>query len=334
MTVRSGTVPISVIIPAHNAADFLPRAIDSVRAQTRPPSEIIVVDDGSVDASVAIARDKGVQVLARGHAGVSATRNCGIDAATSPWLAFLDADDVWEPRKLERQSSAATLSGAGFVGCDQSTFDESHEMRDGSCLAWPAMQYEALERTVVAPGIEHISTIAAQIHGVGWFLFPSTVLVRRDLLLEVGLFDEGLTYCEDLDCFLRVLTRSSLAMVREPLARRRVHDAALTSNQLGMTLGRLAVVDRVLARPDRYPPKVAASMTEELPTLALEAARLLLHVGRRGESRRLLLRSLRVRPSAAALALLAASWLDPGQFQRLRPTIRRIRSLTGPGAPK
>ena len=97
---------ISVVIPAHNAARFLAEAVASVRAQTLPAAEIIVVDDGSTDETAPLARQLGVKLLAQKQAGAGAARNRGAEAATGEWLAFLDADDLWTPEKLASQRTA------------------------------------------------------------------------------------------------------------------------------------------------------------------------------------------------------------------------------------
>lgn len=107
---------ISVIIPAFNAADFLPEAIGSVLSQTHPPSEIIVVDDGSTDGSASVAaRYEQVQVFSQSNGGPAAARNHGIRRATGSHLAFLDADDVWTPDKLQRQMSALESGDADMI---------------------------------------------------------------------------------------------------------------------------------------------------------------------------------------------------------------------------
>ncbi|MEC7126118.1 MAG: glycosyltransferase family A protein [Pseudomonadota bacterium] len=96
---------ISVIIPSFNRASVLPRALNSVLAQTRGATEIIVVDDGSSDGTNALVeRDyPGVKLLTQGNRGVSSARNAGVSLSTGEWLAFLDSDDEWLPEKLNHQ---------------------------------------------------------------------------------------------------------------------------------------------------------------------------------------------------------------------------------------
>ena len=97
---------ISVVIPAYNSAAQLARALDSVLAQTRPAEEILVVDDGSTDATAEVARSYGdaVRLIAQANAGAAAARNAGIRAARGTWIAFLDADDEWLPDRLALQT--------------------------------------------------------------------------------------------------------------------------------------------------------------------------------------------------------------------------------------
>jgi len=98
-------LPVTCIIPAYNSARYIADALDSVLGQTRPPAEIIVVDDGSADDTVAAVTAYGPRVscIVQETAGPAATRNTGIGAATRELIAFLDADDRWHPEKLERQ---------------------------------------------------------------------------------------------------------------------------------------------------------------------------------------------------------------------------------------
>ena len=116
----SASAAVSVIVPTYNGERYVAGAIDSILAQTMPPAEIIVVDDGSTDDGPRIARSYGppVNVLHQANAGAAAARNAGIAAATQPYLAFLDHDDLWTPRKLELQLAAlaARTDLAGMFG--------------------------------------------------------------------------------------------------------------------------------------------------------------------------------------------------------------------------
>ena len=100
--------PVSVVIAAYNAELTLGPALASALAQLPPPAQVIVVDDGSTDGTAAVAASfPGVEVIEQRNQGPSAARNCGIRAASQPWVAFLDADDLWLPGKLARQLAIA-----------------------------------------------------------------------------------------------------------------------------------------------------------------------------------------------------------------------------------
>ncbi len=100
------SITVSAVIPAYNAAKYVERAIESVLAQTRKADEIIVVDDGSTDNTADVVRQFGdkVKFIRQENAGASVARNTGIEAATSEWISFLDADDEWLPEKLKLQT--------------------------------------------------------------------------------------------------------------------------------------------------------------------------------------------------------------------------------------
>src|SRR5688500_7031207 len=110
---------VSVVMPAYNAEATIASAMASVRAQTYAGWELIVVDDGSTDrtaeiAAGAAATDKRIRVIRQRNQGVAAARNAAIEAATGRYLAFLDADDLWLPSKLERQLCFMCLRSAAL----------------------------------------------------------------------------------------------------------------------------------------------------------------------------------------------------------------------------
>ena len=110
MTLLNKTL-ISVIIPTFNRRQVLGRAIDSVLTQTRPADEIIIIDDGSTDGTEAYVRETypDLHYISQPNEGISHTRNQGIKASRGDWLAFLDSDDKWLPRKLEKQLHALNI---------------------------------------------------------------------------------------------------------------------------------------------------------------------------------------------------------------------------------
>ena len=244
---------ISVVISAYNAKDFIGDTIRSALAQTVAPLEIIVVDDGSTDSTAEIAESLGCRVIRQANKGVCVARNSGILAARGDWIALLDHDDLWLPTKLERQVAAAAVCPEVF--CFATDF---HRLRAGqpvspSCLATPSYRFDQMTLQMVAPGIMRCPNAGAEILGPGWFLFPSSMLIRRDLLVDVGMFRSEQRLCEDVDCFLRVLSRTELVVVREPLWLWREHSSNTSKNVAGIAEGWLRLASYVDEAPTAYP---------------------------------------------------------------------------------
>ncbi len=207
---------ISVVIPAHNAATTLGRAIESVLMQTRHVQEIIVVDDGSTDGTADIARRySGVKVLSTPlRSGASVARNTGIRAAQSDWVAFLDADDEWLTDKIRLQTVAIGHdANQSMIFCASEEFASDGRslgdtFRDHSVNssenAWKAL----LKQNFVA---------------------TPTVMAPRSLLLHLGGFDERLPVGEDQDLWIRLALSGTLAYVPERLVRVHVRPQSLSA---------------------------------------------------------------------------------------------------------
>lgn len=207
---------ISVIIPAYNAACFIAQAIESAIRQTCKPSQIIIVDDGSSDATADIAEGFGppVQVLRQTNKGVSAARNIGIAKATGDLIAFLDADDLWRPTKLEQQLALLqAYPEAGTVICDELHFTE--------------------EEGVIVPTFFATVSCTAQLQNPALLIKPLSVLikepiiptsgllVRNNILKAAGLFDENLSLVEDRDMWLRLAALAPVLVLPEVLVEKR-----------------------------------------------------------------------------------------------------------------
>jgi glycosyltransferase involved in cell wall biosynthesis len=200
---------ISCIIPVFNGERYLREAIDSVLAQTYRTLDVIVVDDGSTDGSAQIAESFGasVRVIAQSNQGHAAARNTGVQHARGQLLAFLDADDLWHPEKLERQMRLL----------------EQHP-NAGGCVAhvrnfWqdPRLQEQA-ERKAVR-GVQGIPGFS-----------PPNLLAHRWIFDRVGLFDVSLGHADDTEWFLRVRA-AGIAIELHPdvLGFRRMHDSNRSS---------------------------------------------------------------------------------------------------------
>ncbi len=119
----TGRSRITAVVPAYHAAGYVAQAITSLLVQTEPPAEVIVVDDGSTDDTAAVAERAGARVIRQANGGPAAARNAGIRAATTEWIALLDADDIARPTRLARQATclgdasvAVVFAGSQFEG--------------------------------------------------------------------------------------------------------------------------------------------------------------------------------------------------------------------------
>ncbi|MDP2833081.1 MAG: glycosyltransferase family A protein [Pseudomonadota bacterium] len=195
---------VSVVIPTWNSAATLPRAIDSVLAQTWARREIIVVDDGGTDASLALLADYGerVRVVSQTNGGPASARNRGLREARGQYVAFLDADDHWLPEKLERQ--VALLDAQPEIGfC--STATAVVDMQGQPVCDWPC-------RAGDAALLETLFMHSAAVSGS-----TSGVLARRELLLAAGGFDERLRGFEDPDLWIRLAAGAGYACIPQAL---------------------------------------------------------------------------------------------------------------------
>jgi peptidoglycan/xylan/chitin deacetylase (PgdA/CDA1 family)/SAM-dependent methyltransferase len=236
-------VTLCVVIPAYNAAETLGQALDSLLAQTRGDWQAIVVDDGSTDSTRQLARtyvtrDKRFRLLSDGRPrqGVSAARNRGIAASEGLWLAFLDADDWLEPAFVEQMvGKLEAVPGAkiAYCGCRRVTPDG----RQGPL--WMSSDVARMPFEVFA------RRCPVTIHGF---------VLDRDLVIELGGFDESLRTCEDWDFWQRA-ARTGLAFlpVPEGMAPYRHRHGSLSSQARAMLVDARTVVERGFAPDSRVP---------------------------------------------------------------------------------
>ncbi len=233
----------SVIIPCYNQASYLTAALDSVLAQTSVDWEAIVVDDGSSDgtsevAAAYAARDRRIRPLRQDNQGLAGARNTGIGAARGAYLAFLDADDAWEPEFLA--TCVETLEArADLLGVYTRNL---HIDGAGNQLPMPGGQ-------VFAP--DRLYSRLLQ----GGFFPPCAVVVRTEAVRAAGLFDGQLDGrgTEDWDLWLRLAARGGLAGIDRPLARYRVQTGSMSTDAEPMHRNRMAVLAKHLGPPDGEP---------------------------------------------------------------------------------
>ncbi|HEX8070574.1 MAG TPA: glycosyltransferase [Pyrinomonadaceae bacterium] len=324
--------PITVIIPAFNAAAFIAEAVAQVRAQTLPVAELLVVDDGSTDRTAELAAAAGARVICQANAGPSAARNAGLRAATQPWVAFLDADDLWRADKLERQWAALALCPeARAVACDYDVVDAAGRtvrgasfraacgaaQRDGAAarqVGGEAQQVSAEARRVGADGV-YFSRVTMHFFEC-FFPLPSTLMLRRDLIVARGAFDETLRLVADFECYLRLLAGGDLIVVALPLVSYRRHDGNCSRDQLLMYRAMRDLRARVAARPTLYPAEAGATIEHWLTASALEVGRWLMDEARLAEARRCFAQAVRSGGGRRAALLWLFSFGPAALFRR------------------
>lgn len=329
-------VPVSAVVPAYEAAEFLPSTLASVRDQTAPVDEIVVVDDGSADDTAAVARSHGARVVEhRRNRGVSAARNTGIRAASNDWIALLDADDLWKPGKIERQYEVVRRHADVRV-----VFSDREHVRDGDLVSdsfLPGHEpYRRVGKTALGGGAFRLSRGSlGRALFAGNFLKPSTLLLHRRLFERVGAFDERFTApgspigtCEDQDLALRLAVRTDPVVLEEPLVSYRLREGSVSSDTVGLKLGYAYLADKVISEPDRYPDGAVEHFRREKPRALREAAVLRMHDGSFEEASGLLRRSLRSRFTWRSLLALGACALGERPFAAL---LRVKRGLGLPG---
>jgi glycosyltransferase involved in cell wall biosynthesis len=192
---------VSAVIPTYNRATIVLEAIHSLLSQTDPPDEIIIVDDGSTDSTaeeLASLTDR-IRLISQPNRGVSAARNRGICEARYEWIAFLDSDDLWFPRKLQVQKEALQRHP------DLKVCYTDEEWRKGGKWKNQGKKHKKYS------GFIYKNCLPLCI------ISPSSVLVHVEVFRTVGLFDELLPACEDYDLWLRLAHRFPVLYIEEKL---------------------------------------------------------------------------------------------------------------------
>jgi glycosyltransferase involved in cell wall biosynthesis len=224
---------ISVIIPAYNAEKTIARTIKSVLAQTYSNFELLIIDDGSQDATVEIAKnisDTRLKLFSYPHQGHSAGRNRGLTHAVGEFVSFIDADDMWTPDKLEAQLQALQSHPEAAVAYSWTNFIDQDDrfLRAGSYIKAKGNVYSRLL-------------------GTNFIENGSNPLIRRDALTAVGKFDETLITSPDWDMWLRLAARYGFVCVEAPQILYRVSTHSVSSNVRGMEKSCLRILNRNFA---------------------------------------------------------------------------------------
>jgi hypothetical protein len=232
----SARATISVVIPCYNAERWLGEAITSCLKQTLLPSEIIVVDDGSTDASRAVAAwfGKAICLIAQDNRGGCAARNAGTAVATGRYIQYLDADDIITPHKLAEQVAALEETGADAVYGDwRHQFHEPDRTMRLDAVHVSGAQQDVLEALLG-----------------GWWVSPAALLFRRTIVDAVGGWDESLPAAQDRDFFTQVAMASRKIIYRRgcgAIYRRYGAVTVSTSNMKRWAFSHLNVLEKTEA---------------------------------------------------------------------------------------
>ena len=289
---------VSVIIPTYNRADLLRFALSSVIEQTLPPTEIVVVDDGSTDHTPEVVqrfKREGAPIvyLETEHANRRGMlRNKGAAAATSPLVAFLDSDDLWNPRRLELQVEGLERDPqAGFAFCNFQRFDANGPI-EGPCLP---------------PGDDYNGNILGELIREP-LVISSTLLARRDAYEAVGGFAD-IRMNEDHELSLRLAARYPASYRPEVLVLMREHeDRTSRQNDEMPLLDYVHIIRRFLAEHKELTPEIKARGRQGIANVHFKLAKLYLAKGDKRAARRHLAALARLRPwDRRALPLYVSS---------------------------
>jgi glycosyltransferase involved in cell wall biosynthesis len=275
---------VAAIIPCFNHGRYLAEAVESVLAQTYSEVELVVVNDGSTDDTKAVASSFGerIRYLEHENRGLCASRNRAIEETESEYIAFLDADDRWQPEKLARQIPLLEADPrVGLVHTDGLICTEQGVGERILAAAEPSsLSGELFERLLLGNPI----------------LGPS-VVARRSCLDKVGLFDENLGGCGDWDLWLRICRRWKAAYVAEPLLLYRRHTEAVSMSEDHdyMLADSLRVLDKAFADPE-LPPSARTLEGRAYSELYFVFGKTCLAQGRRDEARAHFARAVRAWP--------------------------------------
>lgn len=214
---------ISTIIPAYNCADHIRETIESVFSQTVKDMELIVVDDGSADKTGDVLQSFGSKLRHIRHKenrGPSAARNSGVKESKGEYIAFLDHDDVWLPDKIEEQLKL---------------FEKNKDLG----LVYSNFYYVDMAGAQMGELFDNIKPHRGLVFEkliMSNFIPTSSVMVRKKVLDEVGLFDENFLISQDYDLYIRIAERCRIDFVERPLLKYRVHPASFSTRRRKLAL--------------------------------------------------------------------------------------------------
>ena len=304
---RNCTPEVAVIIPSYNQAAYLSSTILTVQQQTFPDWELFIIDDGSTDSTADIVRpfltDERVHYIKQRNQERAVARNRGLAESSAPYIAFLDADDLWHPEKLSRQIQAMKAhpdAGLCHTLTDDIDPNGTRLRKTGRSRAYSGQVFDRLLRSN--------------------FMVNSSVLIRRTSLTKVGVFDTELPVfgAEDWDLWLRIAREYSVCLVAEELTFYRLHPQ---NTSYGKVLkSSLAVVEKLYTGSERLP-DARVTRSEARAHLYLIAARTPEISASNADRRHLLMLALRNYP-LSLMTLAGAGALARTFMPSLTSTIK------------
>ena len=236
MSKNENKYKISVVIPTLNRINTLQRALDSVINQTYKAAEIIVVDNGSSDGTLKFLREQypKIIILTENKIGVSSARNKGIKKSINQWIALLDSDDAWHPRKLEIQTSMldSALKEYNLIHTDEVWFRNNKHINQ--------MKKHKKQGGYIFERCLSLCCIS-----------PSSVLFKKNILDKVGLFDESLPVCEDYDMWLKICSSEEVLFAQDKLTYKYGgHKDQLSKSYWGMDRFRIKSIENIIKNFD------------------------------------------------------------------------------------
>ena len=232
MTYKFAIEDISVVIPTFNRRNLLKRAIHSVIKQTIEPREIIVIDNGSTDQTYQMVSSlfPDINYFTEKKRGVSAARNKGIIESKSKWIAFLDSDDTWEPKKLEKQLEFSLLNQNKYrlIHTDEIWYRNNKFLNQ-------------LNKHKKSGGDIFKNSLKL------CCISPSSAFVNKQVFNDYGLFDENLEVCEDYDMWIRITSKEEVGFLDSPLVLKYGgHSDQLSKKFWGMDRFRIEALEKNL----------------------------------------------------------------------------------------
>lgn len=220
---------VSVVIPVYNAERYIEDTLASVWAQTYPHIEVVVVDDGSKDRSLAILEKYAdrIVLVRQKNGGAAAARNAGVQAACGKWIAFLDSDDIWHPEKVARQ--LASCGNRKWSYTDTLFMGGINDGKRDSDL-----------------NTKHAGMVLKELI-TNNFIGTSGVMIQRKCFLDAGGFDGSLRSIEDWDLWIRLASKYEIAYVDEPLVQYRIHPASQSRSSRKTLPDHIRVIEKCLS---------------------------------------------------------------------------------------